>query len=69
MVNALRSSSPTRSPGESRPANPKRLPFVELEENATARNEVKREKPILVILGNPPYNSFAGIARIEEERD
>src|SRR5208282_4920591 len=30
---------------------------------------VKREVPILVILGNPPYNSFAGIAKMEEERD
>jgi hypothetical protein len=50
------------------PKTPKRLPFVELEEERDAADEVKREKPILVILGNPPYNSFAGIAKVEEER-
>jgi predicted helicase len=41
---------------------------VELEEERDAADEVKREKPILVILGNPPYNSFAGIAKVTEER-
>ncbi len=51
------------------PKEPKKLPFVELEEERDAADLVKREKPILVILGNPPYNSFAGIARVEEERD
>jgi hypothetical protein len=51
------------------PKEPKRLPFVELEEERDAADLVKREKPILVILGNPPYNGFAGIARVEEERD
>ncbi len=51
------------------PRAPKKLPFVELEEERDAADLVKREKPILVILGNPPYNSFAGIARVEEERD
>ena len=50
------------------PVKPKQLPFLELEEERDAADEVKREKPILVILGNPPYNSFAGIARVEEER-
>jgi SAM-dependent methyltransferase len=47
---------------------PKKLPFVELEEERDRADEVKREKPILVILGNPPYNSFAGIAKVTEER-
>lgn len=51
------------------PKQPKKLPFVELEEERDAADHVKRETPILVILGNPPYNSFAGIARVEEERD
>jgi hypothetical protein len=50
------------------PQKPKRLPFLELEEERDAADEVKRDKPILVILGNPPYNSFAGIAKVEEER-
>jgi hypothetical protein len=47
---------------------PKRLPFLELEEERDAADEVKRYKPILVILGNPPYNSFAGVAKVEKER-
>jgi predicted helicase len=51
------------------PKEPKPLPFVELEQERDAAGDVKREKPILVVLGNPPYNSFAGIANIEEERD
>ena len=50
------------------PVKPKKLPFVELEEERDKADEVKREKPILVILGNPPYNSFAGIAKVTEER-
>ena len=29
---------------------------------------MKRDTPILVILGNPPYNGFAGVA-VEEERE
>ena len=36
--------------------------------NATARDQVKQETPVLVILGNPPYNGFAGMA-VDEERD
>jgi hypothetical protein len=27
---------------------------------------VKRERPILVVLGNPPYNAFAGTSPAEE---
>jgi predicted helicase len=50
------------------PKHPKKLPFVELEEEHDAADHVKRYTPILVILGNPPYNGFAGIARVEEER-
>ena len=51
------------------PKHPKKLPFVELEDERDAADHVKRDTPILVILGNPPYNGFAGIARVEEERD
>ena len=29
---------------------------------------MKQDRPILVILGNPPYNGFAGMA-VDEERD
>jgi hypothetical protein len=42
--------------------------FAELKQEHDAAERVKRAVPILVILGNPPYNGFAGVA-IEEERD
>ena len=42
--------------------------FPELEEERDRANEVKRDRPILVILGNPPYNGFAGMA-VDEERE
>ena len=45
----------------------KPLPFPELEEERDRAERVKREKPILVILGNPPYNGFAGVAVDEEQ--
>ena len=43
------------------------LPFPEFEEERERAEQVKRKKPILVILGNPPYNGFAGMA-VDEER-
>ena len=36
--------------------------FPELEEERDRADRVKRDRPILVILGNPPYNGFAGVA-------
>ena len=48
--------------GEERP-----LPFRELEEERDRAAKVKRESPILVVLGNPPYDGFAGMA-VDEER-
>ena len=44
------------------------LPFPELEEERDRAERVKQETPILVILGNPPYNGFAGMA-VDEERE
>ena len=44
----------------------KTLPFPELEEERDRAERVKQDAPILVILGNPPYNGFAGVA-IDEE--
>ncbi|MDP3065093.1 MAG: type ISP restriction/modification enzyme [Chloroflexota bacterium] len=41
--------------------------FPELLEERDSAREVKREKPILVILGNPPYNAFAGTSPVEEQ--
>ncbi len=48
-------------------AQPK-LPWVELQQERAAANHVKQQAKILVILGNPPYYGFAGIA-VDEERD
>lgn len=42
--------------------------FPEFEQERERAREVKRERPILVILGNPPYYGYAGAA-IDEERD
>ena len=43
------------------------LPFPELEEERGLAEQVKQATPILVILGNPPYDGFAGMA-VDEER-
>ena len=51
---------------ESKPQ--KALPFPGLEEERDRADNVKQEKPVLVILGNPPYNGFAGVA-VDEERE
>ena len=50
------------------PRATKPLPFPELEEERDRAERVKQDTPILVILGNPPYNGFAGMA-VEEERE
>ena len=49
------------------PRTTKPLPFPELEEERDRAEKVKQAAPILVILGNPPYNGFAGVA-VDEER-
>ncbi|MXY51546.1 MAG: N-6 DNA methylase, partial [Gammaproteobacteria bacterium] len=51
---------------EPRVAKP--LPFPELEEERDRAERVKRDSPILVILGNPPYDGYAGMA-MDEERE
>ena len=61
LTNALTGWEPPKQPKQ-------KLLFQEFEEERDAANEVKQAKPILVILGNPPYNGFAGVA-VEEERD
>ncbi len=42
--------------------------LAELDRERNAAGEIKRDKPILVVIGNPPYNGYAGIG-IDEERD
>ncbi len=49
------------------PSVQKPLPFPELEEERDRAERVKQDTPVLVILGNPPYNGFAGIAVDEEQ--
>ncbi len=43
--------------------------FEEFRREREDSDQIKQQDPILVILGNPPYNGYAGIAKIEEERD
>ena len=50
------------------PKSHKPLAFLELEEERKRAGRVKQDTPILVILGNPPYNGFAGMA-VDEERE
>ena len=50
------------------PRTTKPLPFPELEEERDRAERVKQETPILVIVGNPPYNGFAGVA-VDEEHE
>jgi len=49
------------------PTVQKPLPFTELEQERERAERVKQDTPVLVILGNPPYNGFAGVA-VDEER-
>ena len=48
------------------PRESRTIPFPELEEERDRADRVKQDKPVLVILGNPPYNGFAGVAVDEE---
>ena len=50
------------------PTVQKPLPFPELEEERDRAERVKQHERVLVILGNPPYNGFAGMA-VDEERE
>ena len=50
------------------PRESRTIPFPELEEERDRADRVKQDTPVLVILGNPPYNGFAGMA-VDEERE
>ncbi|MGE0885091.1 MAG: type ISP restriction/modification enzyme [Blastocatellales bacterium] len=60
LTNALTGWEPPKGPK-------KQLLFAEMEEERDAAETIKRDKPILVVLGNPPYNGYAGLA-VSEER-
>ena len=61
LTNALTGWEPPKGPKSM-------LMFPELEKEREAAEAVKREREILVVLGNPPYSGFAGVA-VEEERE
>ena len=49
------------------PTEPKQhLLFPEMEDERDKAEAVKQHAPILVILGNPPYNAYAGVSPDEE---
>ena len=62
LTNALTGWEPRKEP------KTQLLPFPELAAERDAANSIKREQKVLVILGNPPYNGYAGVA-IGEERE
>ncbi len=47
---------------------PKHLPLPDFHDEMDKARKVKREAPILVVLGNPPYSGFAGVSESAEER-
>jgi predicted helicase len=49
--------------------HPQAVMYPEMEQEREASENIKQHGTILVILGNPPYNGYPGIAKIEEERD
>lgn len=59
LTNALTGWEPPKE-------KPKQIVFPGFQEERDAADKVKQEEPILVILGNPPYNAFAGVSPAEE---
>ena len=49
------------------PTVQKPLPFLELEQERERADRVKQDTPVLVILGNPPYNRYPGVGVREEQ--
>lgn len=60
LTNALTGWNPPKGPKD-------KLMFPEMEEERDAADLVKRDKTILVVLGNPPYYAFAGVSPEEEQ--
>jgi hypothetical protein len=61
LTNALTGWEPPTGPKATLPL------FPELESERDQAEHVKRDVPILVVIGNPPYNAFAGTSPEEEE--
>jgi predicted helicase len=62
LTNSLTGWQPPSEPKASLPL------FPDLERERDAADHVKRDVRILVVVGNPPYNGFAGVSPKEEER-
>lgn len=60
LTNALTGWNPAKGAKQ-------KLMFPEMEEERDAAELVKRDKTILVVLGNPPYYAFAGVSPEEEQ--
>ena len=60
LTNALTGWEPPKSPKD-------QFPFPELQYEREQADKIKRDVPIIVILGNPPYNAFAGTSPAEEQ--
>jgi len=61
LTNALTNWEPLAQAGQQMA-----IPFPEFQEERDQADEIKQRKAILVILGNPPYNAFAGVSPEEE---
>ena len=61
LTNALTGWEPTKKEKQL-------VAFPEMAAERDRANQVKRDRPILVILGNPPYNGHPGVA-VDEERE
>ena len=61
LTNALTGWEPPKGPKQ------QVMAWAELQEERDAAEHVKRDKKILVVLGNPPYNGYAGVSPQEEE--
>jgi len=61
LTNALTGWEPPTGPKE-------QMALLEMQIEKDAADQVKQQDPVLVIIGNPPYNGFAGVA-VNEERD
>jgi len=59
LTNSLTGWTPPKGPKQ-------HLMFPEMEAERDAAAKVKRESPILVVIGNPPYNGFSGVGMEEE---
>ena len=61
LTNALTGWEPPKEPKNAV------LPFPEFDQERDAADHIKRDQQIIVILGNPPYDAFGGVALGEEQ--